>query len=421
MFFDGIPVESRLISQLAVFCSIDERYPYAVVNVKDDGGDFLAKFQGLSIGSEIGIRVAETQKPETLQEVAEQANTVGAVTFTPFVIASIGEDPDQLANASGIIQILAVHPWFFYRDYSSHAYKGLPNSDIIKNVLKGSDRMWKFNFDTESRRKQFDESDEDGSIPRYKASQDDISFIEENLLPYTSIHGQPPLFWIDELNAPQFHSSASLFDQKSKAVAAVNNYTVIGEYSDAIKTLADDCGGVIYLFNALRIKIGDEDFNAFLPMIKPGVATDTNTYTGMSITAHFEPQVKISNRPCFLPIHQKVVTQPKTSLNVMANRLVKDSMAATRYSMKDFYQLFRVQISGDFIGEQILTGDCISLFFQAKDDKTHWLSDKWLVAGVKHYMTMANSSLQTTLTLCRPVFPENEKSSLETFLLAGTK
>lgn len=405
LFLDGQLIPPDRVKQIAIKTTIDEMLPIAVISISDKSGETLSTFRGLAIGQELQV---------SLVDIAPEEEDSQEFITTTFCVASVTEKPQELVYVAGVVEILAVHPWLFYRDYSSHAYKGLPNSDIIKQLLKNSERVWQFDM---SDTKTFVSSDEDGSIPRYKTAEDDLSFIKNKLLPYTTINHQPPLFWVDELNKPHLSSFRQMFAESPKSLLTYASPSSAGENASELDSLASECGNKVYLYNTMTIKIGDENVDAFIPAVKPGMTIDCNSSTGVALTAHYSPQVSISDKDKKLPVFGKVVAQSKTSLNVLKNGNSKDLSSLCAYSMKDFYRMFRVAVRGPFIGEQLRPGDCVYLYSKIASSseetaKTHWLSGKWLIVG-ERILVDKNGEVLSEVILSRPTFISSDKLSIE--------
>lgn len=410
VYLDGLPLKSNTLKSFEFLCDIDNHLPRGILKLSDDSGQAMSEFTGIYIGATVQIIFTDTTADSDAD--AEEKT----VTLCTLMVASIGEKPKDLAHISGAIEILCVHPWEFYKDFSTHIYKGKAHSELIKDICSNEDRGWKFKIDA----KNFDTSDEKGDIPRYKCGDSDYDFIINKVLPYTTISQSPPLFWVDEQNQVKLKSFNTLFKESAVCMATVQDSYDKSDNSkeNTIFNVVKQFNGHVFMFDSGMIKIGDEDIGQFLRPMKGQGFMDMNNMTGSTIAGGLEPTLKIGKDSASavaakLPVTAKVFTG-QTDKKMFINRNVADMAKLATNTSSQFYNMFRLELAGEFCGEYIHTGDTVYVYIEQSDDRandtnkklSHWISDKWLVKRVKHIFenTESGGRGRTQVTLCRPTF-----------------
>lgn len=394
------------IAAFQFVCDIDDGYPKGILTLNDKSGEILSRFEGLEIGSKVQFVAVDRVKN------TEDKNP--AIAFCELMVASVAEIPSDTQTIHGNIELLLVHPWEFFKDYSNHAYNGLQNSQIIKNILESDARGFKF------KDMFISSSDDDGKQPRYKCCESDYEFIKNKLLPYTTIGGAAAMFWIDELSRPHLQGVEKAFTQEPKALI-VNMGQDIGhdeKVQEALKTIKN-----VMTYSNIKVKVGDEDISSVLAPLQSKVYVDFNTVNGgiflgrnickMKVGKSGGPQVK-----SVLPVDLITGSGDKGIL-ALSNRSRKDQDFFIGNITAPLLNMFRLEVFGNFVGESVHVGDIVQVYIPAKPDldddkkpKSHWLSGPWLVKKSSTTMRKENDfKVNSNLVLVRPTFVVNTKES----------
>lgn len=422
VLINGNEVDPSIIKNFELVCDEETHLPKAILKLNDRTGDKLSEFYGLQIGTTVKVGVVENDPA---------AESRYATLFTDLIIASLSVEVQDETAMNGMLQILLVHPWFFFKDYTSHAYLGKSNADIIKGLLTDStNRGFKFPDIIDS---LFDKSDETGSIPRYKCLESDYDFIMNKLLPYTTINGKPPIFWIDEYGNPHLKSFSSCFASTAKAVGIPHESASVTEHSDKLTKLVEKNGNMVFLMDNVFIKIGDENIDKIIKVLKSNVMYENNV-TGKIYSGIYYPSIAISSVPTSdsvktdgsrLPIDMvAMATVGVTDSKKFIHRNLNDAVALAANTQKPINNMFRIEVTGQFVGEHVSTGDNLYIFVPSKKDLevgdtsgtssksyTHWISDKWHIRGVRHFIESDDMVVHTTLYLERPSFMINKDTT----------
>lgn len=413
----SVVLDMKDVVSFEYLCSRDEDYPKAILKIRDDAGTKLSQFYGLAIGTSMRVAVVDP----VIASASKATKADSEMKFCELKIASIGTVFTDANKLSGILQILAVHPWAFFKDFTSKVYQGKPNSEYIKTIMKSDARGWAFDVDES----YIDSSDEDGIQPRYKTYESDFDFIKNKLLPNTLISKNPPIFWIDELNRPRLTTFSNMFQNEYSSVAVLQS--VASSYSETLSQLTSKCEGHLFLYESLTARIGNEDYNLLSSSLKYAFMIDPNAASGGTIEGLFSPQLAIStasgnNIGDRLPYAIEYLNGvDQTDRIISRNKTSKDAFSSLKQSMAPSYDTFQLDIEGPFAGNIVKTGENIYLYFPAMSSdgkiketgntKYHWIQDKWNVKSVRHYLDKENEMMRSHITVCRPSFLYNSSNT----------
>lgn len=410
---NGEALDPKSITEFEFVSSEDRDYPMGILKISDPNGTTLAHFNGLEAGAKVEISFYST---------GDQFDW----SVADLVVASFSVPISDLSSYGGEINILLTHPWQLYKDYSAHAYKGKSHSKIIKGLLEDSSQRG-FKFD-EINDDNFLDSDEKGTIPRYKCMESDFDFIKNKLLPYTTVKGESPIFWVDEYNSPHLNSFTNMYKNTPKCVIIPDEASFAGEHSDELQKLLPKNGEKVVTFSNALIKMGDEDIDKFVKVVKPKVFY-TNTmnnkiFAGLSkiaVAITKDGGIKGKVDGSRIPLGFEAMMNLKATDNLaFINRNTDDVTALSKNLTSHFNQFFRIELTCNFCGDIVQTGDNIYLMTNKIKDQfdplkvgkvVHWMGDKWHVYGVRHNLDIENQTVKTTLLLCRPSFIVNTKNT----------
>lgn len=373
--------------------------PTCNIRLHDIGGAHFSSFKDICIGSYVEVNIFE-----------DSVTPARIIKYPKFVIVAINSDITEMSSGEDTLELICSHPWALSKDYSSHAYAGMKNSNIIKNILSNSsNRPFKFLM----KDAYWEDSDEDGNIPRYKCLESDMDFITTKLLPYTTIKSSPALFWIDELSIPHLQSFKNLF------TADTNTVFIPGYNFDVINT--DQYKNYTKIFGAdsCTVSISDDNPEPFLNELKAKISYEEPKYT-LTFSGTLPVKISIGNDTSTknsklnqgkLPLDLFTIINTKASdSKVYLNRNLDDEIALSINAQKILYNMFSINIDTYFCGDAVRTGENMSIYIpKLSTGKIHWLNGVWHIRSVKHYLT--DEGMRSKLTLIRPSFTFNKDNT----------
>lgn len=384
-------------------------FPMCNIRINDEYGKFLAQLNELVVGNQVEVVVYEED------ETVDTAKKRLQIKYPPFVIVAIMSDITGLISSSNTLEIICSHPWFLSKDYSSHAYKGMKHSDIIWNILS-NDSSRSFQFIKNYKSDYWQDSDEDGHIPRYKCFESDLDFITKKLLPYTTINKSPPLFWIDELSIPHLESFKQVFSRKEMSVFTpgigndvLNDSTFKDKYKDLDIVFGDTA----------HLKISDDNPEPFIKELKAKVSYEEPcynlTYSGdlLAKVSVGIDDVNKSLKQGKLPIDFNLIMKTEaTDSKIYTNRNFDDEMALSINAQKVLYNMFSIELDCTYSGNSVRTGENMVIYIPKLQDKTrHWLNGNWHITSVKHYLSNDERGVRSKIKLIRPSFIYNQQDT----------
>jgi len=419
-----VPLDAFLGIQ--IFNRISEGLTYGYFDMTDRTGDLFALFEHIHVGATVDIEVVNQNDEEQKRP------------FPTYYVLKIENDFNVDYCWAGNIRVWFGHPWFLYKDMKNHAYKPKNIGEHIKDILRNKDRGIDFIVDKPSpppRTKfpdlyhddmdtNFDKTDDNGKLGRFKIAESDWDFIRNKLLPYTAISRQPAHFYCDDISGLFYLKSfRTLFRQKPKILY----HDSCAEYQeDIIKSCNTHS---ISLETGHRV-IQDAHIviNNF-PLIKEIFPSfyieniENNTF--LSGNKKLSLQLRPSNGPSFgnaLPIDDLLVTKLNgTSSKVIHNRQLVDALFLLFQSSKYIDEMFTLDITSFFNGSVVTIGNTAELFACrteiAGEKKNNWLGGKWVISELIHHSSRQNPRvILSTARLIRPAFIGSERStSLQSF------
>lgn len=407
---DGEEWPQDEVVSLDFVCDEDSFLPRCVIRFADPGYNRLSTFSGMGLGSTITFKIIdEDDSNEYLKQGNEKRYSY---SLTPLTMADIVESQQ---SGSATLELLLEHPWKMFKDFTSHAYSGKANSEIIKDLIKNaSSRGFKFeDIDNQL----FLSSDESGQIPRYKCSEPDLDFIVNKLLPYTTINKTPAIFFVDEKNNVHLSSFNDMYRKESKMMI------VIGSEADVTSENYNDASSMngITLGNNLKIEIGDSDPAKMIEIMKTNVTFD-DCSSLFSYTGTLLPKVAVGkfsaaeSQSGYVPITLKsMATMSATDKKFYRNHMIDDLKAVALNSQNKFNSFFTIEISSTFCGNMITTGDNVQLVVPPDTTKdkalNDWMNGKWHVKSVRYEFNRDARTYVNKLKLIRPSFMFNKNNT----------
>lgn len=408
---DTLDWPSDAISSLDFVCDETQFLPRGVIRYEDRGSRKLSEFRGLSMGTNITFCVTESDISNKYYKTGDASKY--SYNLTPLTMADIAST--KLNDGDATIEFLCEHPWKMFKDFSSHAYSGKANSEIIRSLVKDASSRG-FNFE-DINDELFNSSDESGEIPRYKCSEPDLDFIINKLLPYTTINKNPAIFFVDEKNNVHLDTFNNMFQKDPKMMIVMG---MEQDITDDNKSLAQSMNGII-TGNRLKIEIGDIDPTKFVSIMKPNVTFDDCSalfsYTGTLLPKVAVGKYSSSNTQSgYVPISlQSMATMKATDKKFYRNHMIDDLKAVALNEQSRFNSFFTIEVQTMFCGNMVTTGDNVYLVVPPDTNYTpalnDWMNGKWHVRAVRYEFSRPNNVFITKLTLTRPSFIFNKKTT----------
>jgi len=394
-----------------LYTSIKEGLPYGYITVDDHYSYIMARFENLQIGASIDI---------TLANFADNQETHKYPTF--YILQLENDFSANSSRLAGTIRIWFGHAWFLYKNIKNHAYKPMNIAELIKKILKDEDRGMAFEADDDN----FDETDDNGKLSRFKISETDWDFIQNKLLPYTTINKMPAHFFCNDRGEFFLKSFRNLYSENSKIIYTQNEEHLSEETN--LKRIKEICeknninfGTHHFPVSELHLKIGNEDI---LKEIYPYFLFE-NLEDGSFLSGSKKLSNKLRNRSGssfgnMLPIDNMLMMKTKgTSVKIIYNRQAFDVIPLLFQAARVPDNLFFLTVYTNFIGDKVSIGDTSEINitpikYNERDErsKVHWMDGKWLNVGFEHYTDAEDvEKFLTKSYLVRPSFVGNEDST----------
>lgn len=384
-------------------CDEDEILPRAVIRIDDKYNQLMKQYWGLETGAKV---------EETITEGSVSAARLSGITKTyscnlaNLAVAAVYSDETSINEGDGVLEVLCVHPWSIFQDFSFHAYAGKSNSEIIKSLVENTSTRG-FSFEDIDDEK-FLSTDEDGRIPRYKCGEGDLDFIVKKLLPYTTVNKNPIRFFVDEKNNVHLESFQSMWQKDPKLIIVGGDEQ---DVTDDDRASAELYGGGT-LSQKLLVKVGDQNPDKIIRILKKEVSFDDpatlTTYTG-----RLNPKVAIGkwkkglSQTGYVPISaEKMLYSDATGKAYYRNHNMNDLTALSINEQHPFDSFFRIEIDVTFCGHLITVGDNVELSVpMTSDSQKFWIAGKWHVKAIRYTWDKQNGgTLGMKMTLIRPSF-----------------
>ena len=405
---DNWPIPNDAIKSFEFVVDEDTSLPRCVIRFTDLGNGRLANLAGLGIGAPVSFYINEGDVTAPKYKMGKSVNGMTAYKLTPLAVAkmhSVG-----VGQNDGQLELLLEHPWKIFKDFSAHAYAGESNSEIIKKLIEGAEGRG-FDFeDIDS--EQFFDSDEDGSIPRYKCAEADLDFITNKLVPYTTINKQPAKFWVDEVNCIHLDTFKNMYQAEAKAVVF---FGTEADLDDEVKMMGQT-SGMLAMASKRIVKIGSDNPDELISVLKPNVSIDDVSHL-FSYTGHLLPKISIGklkkgmSDKAHIPVMvQQMAVSDATDRQIYRNHPMSDLQATALQKQDPFNSLFTIEIETTFCGHVVHTGDNVNLYIApdktSVPPKKSWMNGKWHVRGIRYIYE--EGSLKNKLILIRPSFDINK-------------
>jgi hypothetical protein len=398
-----------------LYQSINDGLPYGYIDLLDRSSVMINNFENMEIGSNVYITLRNVQNDEEF------------LKYPVFYLLKIENDFElDPFKFAGTIRLWFGHPWFLFKDSTNHAYNPMNHGKLIQKILE--DKTRGIAFEVNKDKKLFAISDDSGEYSRYKTCETDWEFIQDKLLPYTSIAQLPPLFFCHMYKKKEesvykfafnLTNSTNLYEQKSKIIITPTQEALVeGNNAKLIEQICIknniEPDVDIYFFQSLSLMISYEDS---IGLINPVVSTE-NISNGKFIrldcdlsSASYPSEG--SNFSNLLPLNNMFVeTTNSTWAGTIKNRLLIDAVTLMYSCGKELESTFSLVVNLNYCGDKVTIGDTVELFVPpiteegSDSGKVSWLNGKWVVNTIKDFSSGEEPPTRASseVILTRPAF-----------------
>jgi hypothetical protein len=405
---DKIAIDPNNIYDVTLETSIWEILPKLSFKIKDITGSELAKFK-IRIGSlvEVSTLDASTHKETITLSTNEPAEyneddlqLLKNMYYVPpkdgdfyptfFVIKDIFNGFEYSSPNAGFIQVECIQAWDLFINKKDAGYKS-KISDIIKQVVKDSNRNNGIKLDKIDDTEYFAQSSDSGEVIRHSAGLCDLDFIKERLLPYLNINKKDAHFFIDIFGYPHLTNYELMYSKNPKIFAYLKN-NLNSKQSELLgsaieSTSAEDK----FPIEDIKIALGraENPFGIYNLYSITKMGKNLNSTTAV-INDDFisENRVVEDKGKEFIPISMPVFNSTQSSQFSVIPRWYCDSdkLLLTRTLEHLGEKRIEAQIEINYFSESLKVGDTLELFSSYSGGQSHWINGKWIVTKVKYFM-----------------------------------
>lgn len=413
MFFvisiNGYLIQQNTIKSLMIMFSMESHLPVFQMTFLDKEGTILS-LMPFAIGSPITVTVYSVNDTTNKSSI----NSSKELIKYNFVLAKFnGDDASDHTHVGGYFNIIGVHPWQFFKDYTPHCYPSMKISDLVKKVVNDNSRGYELSMDEES-------ADTDGTCkhPQYKTNESDLDFILNKIVPYATINNAPIYFYANEKNKIVLNSFQMLINKDIKAVLSPFNIDNSSNVEE-IKTLLENFGlDAVTRFTSIQYTIGGGSEADYVKKLLPKFYVE-DLMTHKMMTAVKSPTSKMAKSTATYSGNKVPIFDTtfgglnQTSSTVLMNRETDDQINLAINYTRDLDKMFRLTVDVAY-NQDITIGSVVYLYIPTYITNTlgaktvHWATGKWLVYQAVHSIGLNGENAGSELTLIRPSFAMNE-------------
>lgn len=405
---DKIAIDPNNIYDVTLETSIWEILPKLSFKIKDITGSELAKFK-IRIGSLVEVSTLDasthketitlsTNEPSEYNE--DDLRLLKNMYYVPpkdsdfyptlFVVKDIFNGFEYSSPNAGFIQVECIQAWDLFINKKDAGYKS-KISDIIKQVVKDSNRNNGIKLDKIDDTEYFAQSSDSGEVIRHSAGLCDLDFIKERLLPYLNINKKDAFFFIDIFGYPHLTNYELMYSKNPKIFAYLKN-NLNAKQSELLgsaieSTSAEDK----FPIEDIKIALGrtDNPFGIYNLYSITKMGKNLNSTTAV-INDDFisENRVVEDKGKEFIPISMPVFNSTQSSQFSVIPRWYCDSdkLLLTRTLEHLGEKRIEAQIEINYFSESLKVGDILELFSSYSGAQSHWINGKWIITKVKYFM-----------------------------------
>ena len=413
---DGGPIlDYNKVRDISIYSSIDSTLPELTFKINDSDGRFISTMQ-LYLGQIVNVMVRDISSDGD-KIAARDPHFNPLINLCTFTIKRIYDGLEAGNGYSGFIQIWCTQSWRTFGNYKPKIYSPQLNSNVIRDVCKNANKLANIGINAD----YWNESSDQGIIPRYKCGESDIEFLETKVLPYTNIDDSNVFFFLDQFGYAHLTSFDKIKNTEEKAIIRAPD-SQVNDVWEKVNKLKDEKKIEAYPYEDIKIDIGDIDILKKLGLIKQKVLLINNNtgkvYDGIQKLSARMGGNSGKTFQNVVPISLiNMASMEATSSKIIENRIFDDAMAIAGNSEIQLEDMFQIIVSVGNILNEVLPGDTINLIppLQIMDTSetintpglenkiVSWLDGKWIVKSVQ-YNQKEKSKASTSLILIRPTF-----------------
>lgn len=413
---DGGPIlDYSKVRDISIYSSIDSTLPELTFKINDSDGRFISTMQ-LYLGQIVNVMVRDISSDGD-KIAARDSHFKPLINLCTFTIKRIYDGLEAGNGYSGFIQVWCTQSWRTFGNYKPKIYSPQLNSNVIRDVCKNANKLANIGINAD----YWNESSDQGIIPRYKCGESDIEFLETKVLPYTNIDDSNVFFFLDQFGYAHLTSFDKIKNAEEKAIIRAPD-SQVNDVWEKVNKLKDEKKIEAYPYEDIKIDIGDINILKKLGLIKQKVLI-VNNNTGKVYDGIQKLSARMGGNSGktfqnVVPVSLiNMASMEATSSKIIENRIFDDAMAIAGNSEIQLEDMFQIIVSVGNIVNEVLPGDTINLIppLQIMDTSetintpglenkiVSWLDGKWVVKSVQ-YNQKEKSKASTSLTLIRPTF-----------------
>ena len=413
---DGGPIlDYNKVRDISLYSSIDSTLPELVFKINDSDGRLLSTMQ-LYIGQVVNVLVRDISNEG--DKPSSGINPL--ITFCSFAIKRIYDGLEAGNGYTGFIQVWCTQSWRVFGNYKPKIYSPQLNSNVIKDVCKSANKLANVGM----KDSYWNESSDQGIIPRYKCGESDLEFLETKVIPYTNIDDSNVFFYLDQFGYAHLTSFDKIKNAEEKAVIRAPDSEVDSVWQK-VRSIVEEKKIEAYAYSSIKVNIGDDDILKKVGLLKQKVfMLNNNTgkvYDGIQKLSAKMGGANGNTYQNMVPVSTiNMALTDATSSKVIENRIFDDAMAIANNTESQLEDMFQIEVQVDNIVDEVLPGDVINLVppLQPMDTDetiekqglqnkvTNWLDGKWIVKAVQ-FNQKEKSVASTSFSLIRPTFVYN--------------
>ena len=389
----GFEIPTAMIKSFRLFATIFSSYPYGELVLDDSQGRLLANLY-LKPGNSIKVIATPQYFNEENTLVTDETKSVIIQSLRVVSVENLGNSSAQtrglLSSLGGEILVKMTHPWELFANFTNRSYRK-KNSRIIREILQDPTRGFLF----QANQIKIDESDDVGSIVRYKLGESEASFIQKKLLPYTTINGEPSYAFINERGEFHLHNFRNMFNKEVKAVL--------------LPPFTEGAGGLAITESDKKLQqqqimdgawgIGRK-FTQQLGNLKKTIYVEAPE-AKVSFQAEMWYTPSIPGKVLINKSYLESISSGVSTVNILPFREFEDAVRVDVNSNSVMDEFFQIEIVTTLALDVVNVGEPINLKIAGADSgRDHWASGSWLVVRATHFSNDGN--YYSKLALAKP-------------------
>jgi hypothetical protein len=422
------PLALNAVVNIEVTHSMEMPISFATITIQDGDGGFFAEMR-LKYGTPVKVAFVEslldTQDsglvPDESLSTPHSPKGYSLAKYVElhqwYIIGVEATSSSNIEKVQGMINVKLAHPWFIFRDTTNHAYGPMRHDELIKHVLSNSNRGMPF---PQLIDENFEKTDDEGNISRYKVWKSDYDFIVDDVLPYTSIGFDHAFFWVDLWGDFHLQSFAQLIKQQPKVLfgpspEGIQNDKIADKLAKVAKANGIDDG--FQPVTTRRVTVYDYDNSEeYRDEIKPNFVVEDQNVGKMYAMGARNPNMKMpGDTGVYFPLPKMIQLMMRaTSAKLRKARSLGDNLGSVFADSTPLIKTFVMEVTSRFPGQYCQPGMTAYVYMPpttmpASDinaaeliEFDHWADGKWLIYKTEQSLNEGDKLVYTKTTLVRP-------------------